>query len=195
MTGIGKPGRKPADQAGGGRQAIWQAIKRMPPTFGVADIAAITGMHRKTILDYLTGLTAGGFLGHEPAPPGKAGSWTLLRDVGHHAPRVRPDGSPVTQGDVNAQLWLSMIGLKDFDCRDLIHSSPIEIAEATVRDYVKHLLAAGYLKVLVKADPSRARIARYRLIRNSGPKPPQVQRVKRVFDPNTGAVWPAEARA
>lgn len=194
MTGTGKPGRKPADQAGGGRQAIWQAIKQMPPFFGVTDIAAITGLNRKTILDYLNGLTAGGFLGHDPAPPGKAGSWTLLRDVGHHAPRVRPDGSAVTQGDVNAQLWLSMIGLKDFDCRDLIHSSPLEIADSTVRDYVKHLLAAGYLKVLVKADPSRARIARYRLIRNSGPKPPQVQRVKRVFDPNTGAVWPAEAR-
>jgi hypothetical protein len=50
------------------------------------------------------------------------------------------------------------------------------------------LLATGYLKVMRKADPTQGRIAKYRLVRDSGQAAPQVQRVKRVYDPNTGLV-------
>lgn len=51
------------------------------------------------------------------------------------------------------------------------------------------LLNTGFLRVVQKADPVKGRIATYRLIRNDGPKPPQIQRVKQVFDPNTGKVY------
>ena len=43
-----------------------------------------------------------------------------------------------------------------------------------------------------KADPAQAQIARYRMIRPSGPRAPQIQRVRQVYDPNTGEVYPAE---
>lgn len=47
--------------------------------------------------------------------------------------------------------------------------------------------------------PARGRIrARYRFIagRNSGPRPPQVQRLKQVYDPNLDrVVWRHEAAA
>ena len=172
-------GRRPADQAGAGRQDMWMAIKASPDRILVTDIVARTGVN----LDVIS------------APVGHAASWTLVRDIGHHAPRVRRDGSPVTLGEVTAQIWLAMCGLKDFDFRDLMQNASIEIPEATARDYCKRLLAAGYLRVLTKADPHQGRIARYRLIRSSGPRAPQVQRVRQVYDPNTGDVYPLEGQS
>lgn len=44
------------------------------------------------------------------------------------------------------------------------------------------------LRVVQKASPGHGRKAIYRLIRNTGPLPPQIQRVKHVFDPNTREV-------
>lgn len=185
-------GRRPADQPGGGRQEMWLALKAVRDQITVSAVAAATKVHRSTVLRYFHALTASGHLVVNPGLPGQPSSWTLVRDVGHHAPRVRADGSAVTQGEVTGQLWQAMNGLKEFDCRDLLQGVSIDIPETTAKDYCKRLLAAGYLQVRVKADPHAARLARYRLIRPSGPKAPQIQRVRQVYDPNTGAVYPAE---
>jgi len=193
MTVASKPiGRRPADKARAGRQEMWHALKQQTGEITVTAVAMATGAHRSTVLRYLTALTAGGYLEAIPAPAGAPGAWRLIKDVGHHAPRVRSDGSTVTQGAVTSQLWQAMIGLKRFDFRELTQGASIDIPEATAKDYCKRLLAAGYLRVLVKADPHVNRIARYQLIRPSGPKAPQIQRVRQVYDPNTGTVYPAE---
>jgi hypothetical protein len=71
-------------------------------------------------------------------------------------------------------------------------SHPVKENEA--KDYVHHLNKAGYLACVRPSQPGRA--ARYRMIptRYSGPQAPMVQRIKHVFDPNTGkVVWPKEA--
>lgn len=188
-------GRRPADQPGAGRQDMWLALKNTPDKITVSDLVARTKLHRATVLRYLQALTAGGYLRHDPAPAGLSASWALVRDVGYHAPRIRADGSAVTQGEVTEQLWTAMCGLETFDYRDLMQAASIEIPEATAKDYCKRLLSTGYLRVLTTANPAAGRIARYRLIRPSGPQAPQVQRVQQVFDPNTGAVYPVEARS
>lgn len=185
-------GRRPADQPGAGRQDIWLALKRTPDRITVTDIVGQVRLARSTVARYLKALTEAGHLEALDTPAGQAGAWKLIHDVGHHAPRVRADGSKVNHGEITAQLWLAMCGLKDFDFRDLVQSASIEIPEATAKDYCKRLLSTGYLRVLVKADPHQGRIARYRLIRPSGPRAPQVQRVRQVYDPNTGAVYPVE---
>lgn len=194
MTAPTKTGRLPVDQAGAGRQEIWLAIKAVNGPFKVSDIAAAAGVHRGPVMRYLKALTAAGYLESIATLPGQASHWTLVQDVGHHAPRVRSDGTRVTQGEITGQIWRAMYMLKDFSFLDLIHNASVEVAEATAKDYCKRLLAAGYLKVLVKADPHAARPARYRLIRHSGPKAPQVQRVRQVYDPNTGSVYMAEGQ-
>ena len=97
-------GRRAADQAGIGRQDIWLAIKRSPELITVTDIVAKTGVHRSSVLRYLQSLTAAGYLSISAAPSGKAASWTLVKDIGHHAPRVRRDGIIVTLGDNTGQL-------------------------------------------------------------------------------------------
>lgn len=190
MSTSPKAGRRPVDQVGATRQDVWLAIKQTPENVLAGEIARKTGLNNSSVLRYLKALTAAGYLDFTSGSPGKAGRWVLIKDIGHHAPRVRPDGSAVTQGAITTQLWRAMTMLKEFSFIDLVQHASVEIPEATSKDYCKRLLGAGYLRVLVKADPSTGRIARYRLIRASGPKAPQIQRVRQVFDPNTGIAYP-----
>lgn len=178
--------RKPADKKAPGRDEIWTAIRLMGDgPFTVAEIVKKTGANNKSTRDYLKGLTAAGYLCQQPEDPGMPARWTLERDIGHEAPRVRPDGSHVTQGTVTEQLWRGMTMLKQFTYIELIETASVVISAETAKAYCKMLLATGYLRVLRKAEPTSGKIARYRLIRNNGPRPPQIQRKKVVFDPNT----------
>lgn len=186
-------GRRPADQSGSGRDAIWAEIRsRGDAVFTVTSLVTACGANQKTCRDYLKGLTAAGYTEQASEPDELPATWRMVRDIGHEAPRVRADGSTVTQGKVTEQLWRGMFILKDFSFRDLIETASVEIPEETAKAYCKMLLATGYLRVIVKAAPHMGRIARYRLIRNNGPKPPKIQRVKRVYDPNTGEVFMPE---
>lgn len=186
-------GRQPADVAVDGRQDMWLALKKKADGFTVTDVVTATGVNRTTALRYLKSLVTAGFLTVDEPEPGQAAVYCLVKDVGFHAPRVRADGSKISQGEAIGQLWVAMLGLKDFDFRELMQSASIEIPEATAKDYCKRLLSAGYLRVLAKANPARGKIARYRLIRASGPRAPQVQKVPQVYDPNTGATYSVEA--
>lgn len=189
--------RKPIDRANPGREAIWAAIRQFSGgAFSVSDLTGVTDANNKTVRDYCKGLTAAGYLSYEaPTEVGQAGRWTLIRDIGHEAPRVRPDGSAVTQGTVTEQLWRGMYILKEFSYLDLIETASVKIPVETAKSYCHMLLVTGYLRVLRKADPARSQVARYRLVRNNGPKPPQIQRVKRVYDPNSQEVFMPEARS
>ncbi len=183
-------GRVPADQATAGRQEMWKAIKANPKEITTRAISEATGIGRSSILRYLKALTNAGYLKAEETENGQQGTWELIKDPGFHAPRLRSDGSKVTHGENYEQLWRGMYMLKSFSARDLIQHASIEISEATARDYCKRLLAAGYLRVERKADPHKALLASYRLIRNKGPRAPQVQRVQQIFDPNSREVFP-----
>lgn len=185
-------GRRPVDQSPDGPQAMWQALKKTPEHITATAVATATKLHRSTVGKYLKALTASGHLAYDEPPVGTAGSWRLINDIGFHAPRVRADGSKVTQGEITKQIWQAMQGLKKFDYRELMQNSTIDIPEETAKDYCKRLLAAGYLRVLSKANPAEAKIARYLLIRSSGPQAPQIQRVRQVYDPNTGAIYALE---
>ena len=189
------PTRMPVDQAPPRRDAIWTAIRKVGGNgapFTSAEIAALAAANGKTVRDYLKGLTAAGYLAictEEASEPGSVARWRLVRDIGHEAPRIRSDGSAVTQGLVTEQMWRGMYILKEFTYLDLIETASVEIPVETARAYCKMLLATGYLRVVRKAEPTSGRIARYRLIRNNGPKPPQIQRVKSVFDPNSNEIF------
>jgi len=68
------------------------------------------------------------------------------------------------------------------------------VAETDAKDYCANLAKAGYLVVMTKGKPSgKASVpTRYRFNRAKykGPKPPMVQRLNSVFDPNLGKiVW------
>lgn len=181
----GTAGRRPAHMPSPGRQEIWEAIRARSGDFTIAGLMDATGANRKTIEDYLRCLIPGGVV--EPVGDSQ---FRLIDDRGYHAPRLNRSGKPVTQGAGIENMWRSMRGLGQFTALDIaIHSTNahVIVSEPTAKSYTSMLMRTGYLRVVQKAVPGK-RPAIYRLIRNSGPKPPQVQRVKHVFDPNTREV-------
>lgn len=93
---------------------------------------------------------------------------------------------PEPVGTVPGNLWNSMRGLKSFSPVDLAaHSTTpdVIVTLAAAQAYCQTLLRAGYLRVERTAIPGR-REAIYRLIRNSGPRPPRERRVRAVWDEN-----------
>lgn len=110
--------------------------------------------------------------------------WRVLAEVLPH--RTRSDGSLIRQATVQGNLWRSMRGLLSFSAVDLAAHSNTPDTEVTVeaaREYCQMLVRAAYLRVERKALPGR-REAIYRLIRNTGPRPPTERRVRAVYDGN-----------
>lgn len=183
-----------------GRQVIWEAIRRLK-RFTVADVERATRLNDATIRTYLHGLHAAGYL-HKPDETVDVGGsipaqvWELVRDVGIEAPRVRKDGTPVTQGRGREQLWRTMRIINDFNCRELAVQASTEIhpvAESEAAYYCQYLHRAGYLVCTAEGGPNTP--ARYRLLpsRYTGPQAPQIQRIRQVWDPNTEQiVWRPE---
>lgn len=189
-------GRRPADAGKDNRQAVWDVLRAEhehgDAWLTLTVISDRADVHRKTASDYLGCLTAGGYAERTDDEVLGCAKWRLIKDGGHHAPRLRKNGTAVTQGAGLANIWRSMRMLRKFSTVDVaLHSSTpmTEVTESTVRSYCTMLLATGYLRVIQKADPVKGRKAIYQLVRNSGPKPPMIQRVKHVYDPNTGQVY------
>ncbi len=180
-----------------GRDAIWAAIRNRG-RFTILDLEHDTRLKTAAIRDYVSGLAAAGYLKLLPnyrEANGRLprGCWVLMNDVGVEPPRVTRDGREVTRGRVHEQLWRTMKMLPEFDKRDLaVHAStaehPVTVAEAG--RYSVFLYKARYLALVAPSRPHHP--ARYRLLRsrNSGPRPPQIERKgngsRWVFDPNTG---------
>ncbi|RWR26818.1 hypothetical protein D2T29_19770 [Sinirhodobacter populi] len=189
-----RAGSKPADVARDNRQAVWDALRETGSQWrtilGLSDQLRIA---RKTVDDYLIGLAAAGYVERRNLDDRyQTVEVRLIRDLGYHAPRVRKDGTPVTQGAGVTNMWRSMRLLGTFNIIDIsAHSTTpsVSVALETAQSYCSILLATGYLRVVTKADPVKGRRAVYRLIRDDGPKAPMIQRVKQVYDPNTGAVY------
>lgn len=177
------------------REAIWAAMRELK-VFTINRLFWHVKMERDSIRDYVVGLKRAGYLedlGLVMEDSRRARQYRLIKDVGIEAPRVRKDGSYVTQGLAREQMWRTMRILKDFTPKELAVTASLEacqVKESDAKNYCQYLAKAGYL-VVVQKNHGRQQ-ARYRLLasRYSGPKPPQVQRVKAVYDPNLGqVVW------
>lgn len=83
-------------------------------------------------------------------------------------------------------MWTAMRGLRSFSPRDIAAHATSELTVVTLemaQSYCQMLVRASYLRVMDKAIPGR-RDAVYRLIRNTGPRPPVERRVRVVIDEN-----------
>lgn len=176
---------------------MWAVIRRLR-RFTVKELADETRSGSATVRDYVDGLFAAGYLGQDGTKPVRGNATTvyvLVRDVGVDAPRVRKDGTEVTQGRGREQMWLAMRILKEFSAHDLAISASTEetpVAVSEAQSYVTFLHKAKYLALVRPHTPGKAGVARYRLLpsRYTGPRPPMIQRVKQVYDPNLKkVVW------
>lgn len=81
-------------------------------------------------------------------------------------------------------MWLTARKLRHFSYRDLAAFSS-KVDEETARGFCALLLRAGYVKVNQRAKPG-VRLARYHLVRDTGPHPPVERRIRAVWDENLG---------
>ena len=84
-------------------------------------------------------------------------------------------------------MWTAMRQMKSFNPRDLAAHATTQETEVTLeaaQDYCRALLGAGYLAVARKAIPGKVP-AIYRLVRDTGPRPPREKRVRALIDDNT----------
>lgn len=180
--------RKPIDQQQPTecRQAVWDEIRKKgdwPFTAKELDVR----LDASTIRDYLKALNLAGYL--EAVSTGKRGEanvYRLIDDCGIDAPRLRKDGTKVTQGQGRLQMWNAMRIIKQFTAVDLAFNASTDehrVADTEAQTYCRLLEQAGYL--------TRQGII-YRMIPSmwTGPHPPQIQRTRQVYDPNLRrVVW------
>lgn len=170
------------------RETLWTEMRRRK-NFTIPQITELTTYDPSSVTYYINSLIAAGYV-KKMLRGGRINGrlspavYRLIKDA-PEPPRVRLDGSPVTQGAGRDQMWRSMRILKRFSVQDLTAASSTEehrVAESEARTYCQALARAGYL---------RKEIGGYAFARFTGPKAPQIQRVKRIWDPNLKkVVWP-----
>jgi hypothetical protein len=194
--------RKPVDKltADENRDAVWQAICDVK-IFTISDIYSRISLSRDTIRDYVLGLEKAGILAREPVSTQIIGQSVIFRliktDRRIEAPRVRKDGTEVTQGRGRENMWAVMKALKTFTALDVAVTASNDqcaVALGEAKKYIQHLEKAGYLTLIQPGKPGGTKtpgqLARYLFIKNTGPKPPQIQRCTQVWDANLKqVVW------
>ncbi|MCF6267794.1 MAG: hypothetical protein L3J57_14810 [Desulfuromusa sp.] len=172
------------------RDAIWDAIRTFQGDFTVRQIQQETRCTINQTGEYIKGLTAAGILelvgyisGNGFIKPTKV--YKLIQDRGVEAPRVRRDGTEVTQGRGREQMWETMRSSDTFTATDIhVFASTDDhaVALGEAKTYCQFLCRAGYLKQFENGS--------YTLVNRTGPKPPMIQRIKQVYDPNLNrVVW------
>lgn len=151
-------------------------------TFGYAEIARAMKIGHDAATRIVRSWAADGAL--EPVQSGHR-----LRNLW----RVRPGHRPVLPAEPRSapqNMWTAMRGLQSFTATDIAaHASTAAVAvgPGDAAAFCRALLAAGYLRVARKAATG-GRETIFRLVCNTGPRPPVERRVRAVVDGNTGAV-------
>jgi hypothetical protein len=190
-------GRRPAhlEYVGGKspRQVIWEKIRELKNFEFNELVGALPGtINRDTTRTYVKSLSAAGYLLHQPNHPYEYIEYKLQKDNGVEAPRVRKDGTPVTQGREQENLWRTLRAVNyPVNYRELAglaRTEQVGISPEFARDYLVNLHKAGYVS-RSDAKPFKGP-CKYLLIpsMNTGPRPPMIQRIKQVYDPNLGKV-------
>lgn len=154
---------------------IW-ALAQRHGVFGYGEIIAELSISERVARDIVLSWVASGRVLERSAGKRKRKMFELPAAL-----REPKDRSSI----VAQQLWTAMRGLRSFGPLDLASHCradlQVELAEASA--YAQSLLRGGYLKVVQTASPGK-REAIYKLIRNTGPRPPREKRVQAIWDPN-----------
>lgn len=179
------------------RQRVWEQIRKNRLKFQGQDMAHRAGVDGDTAHTYLRSLEAGGFIVRLNETQGMNADYQLIKDNGIEAPRLTKDGRPVTQGLGQEAMWRCLRMLGALDYRQLAShasSSGVDVKEASAKRYVAALKKAGYLQVVQPAGRKLGKLEILQLIprMDTGPRPPQIQRVGVVYDPNLNKIMHAD---
>lgn len=202
--------RKPAllELVGGKsrRQRVWEAILSLSadeerfdhPHFTANDLSRKAKVESEPVRYLLKGFVAAGYLAIVDGSPnggrGVKNRYRLDKSNGVEAPRVRPDGSEITQGRGTEALWAAMTVLDSFTS-DLV-AEIAQVRPNTARAYCTALARASYLVPLVhgKGIGRGGRASVYCVARDHllKPRAPMITRLKAVYDPNVHRIVWAE---
>lgn len=134
---------------------------------------------------FLSNLVKHGFLTFVKNEPK---TYLLEKPASVDCPRFTAKGALIVESSVNHNIWRAMRINRTFTINELViksRTSKKPTTHKTVSSYVRKLKAAGYLVVV---DVMKLKEERLMLVRDSGPKPPQILRIKEVFDPNLNKI-------
>jgi len=174
----------------GNRQRIWEAIRLTPEAFKIQALANITNTEASVVYSYMRALIKARFVAVISATNAQEQTLRLIKDIGAEAPAVTRSGNPSSSGKGTEAMWRSLRILGEMSADELAEhaSTATSTALGTARLYLRWLKRAGYV---VEVSPGvSGRPARYRLApgKYTGPRPPMIQKVGQVFDPNLGQV-------
>ncbi|MFW2176630.1 MULTISPECIES: hypothetical protein [unclassified Moraxella] len=164
------------------REQVWDILRLGEGVTTTAICEQVTQANRKQVEYWLKGWIAGGFVKVIGAK--RPFQNIIVRDIGQEPPRVDSFGKPVAT-PLNESAWRAMRIQKTFNARQIVASTGANLQVNTVRTYLRQLAEAGYLKAV---SVEQGMLTTYQLMEDTGCKPPQVLRGKRVFDQNLGII-------
>lgn len=186
------------------RQRAWNAIRKSADAFTVAQVAEDAGMVYESVRGFVGQLVKVGIVQISNEKPVhhancivKQRTYQLVKDVGYSYPVMTKSGQLVTGVSGTKAMWNTLrISRQPVNADELAaisSNNTLSIEVSTASNYLIMLHQAGYLKLVKQAKVTGGK-AKYVLLpeMNTGPKPPQIQRAKHVFDPNTNEVMYAE---
>lgn len=169
------------------REKIWRAMRELK-RFRVPDLARETGVdHKRYDMSlYLRGLINAGIVAvlEPPQRVGAPATYILVQDMGVTAPRVRENGTFLPES-AQQTMWRAMRILREFGLRDLVANAEMagrSLKMTTATAYCNWLVRGGYLR------PPQKQGEPYRLVKDTGPRAPQILHFKQLFDANTGKI-------
>lgn len=174
----------------GNRQRCWEAMRASRDGFTAYEIARTSKVHDETVRSYIQALIAGGYVTVVSEERFEEQILRLVRDNGAEAPAVTRDGRASTAGRGTEAMWRTLRILGELNASELAEQASVAVPVSlhAARSYLKWLKRSGYVQVVAPGKPGLQE--RYRLApgRYTGPKPPMIQRIGQVFDPNLGEV-------
>ncbi|MGC4076261.1 MAG: hypothetical protein QM702_04365 [Rubrivivax sp.] len=174
------------------RERMWAAILRLT-TFSAAQIEdAAHPASRRATQSYLQALMKAGYVLAQPHERFQTATYELVKPQ-QQPPRLTRSGEASKAALGVLAMWRAMKVRKVFDADQIAADATqggVTCSRCTAKAYIGALARAGYLRVDVQAVPGR--LARMRLVRDTGPQPPAVTRARAVFDRNTGQLHVTE---
>lgn len=167
------------------QQRLWESIRSLRDGFEVGGLALATDVPVSVARRYLRGLEAAGYVQVID------GVYCLTRDCGVEAPLIGLRWQSVNSLRRSEAMWRALRIAGEVSATELAamaSAGDLRVRESMAAEYLSILERAGYLRT-VDAVQCRGQ-RRYRIIPNrcTGARPPTVQHVRMLFDPNVGSV-------
>lgn len=188
------------------RQRVWTAIRKNQECFSIKQVAGMGNMKYESAREFVSCLEKAGIVEiistkpvHHENCVVKQKLFKLVRDLGFNVPTVSKSGEIQCKQTGTKAMWntlrITKKAMNYVELARLSSNDELRITELTAREYLRFLYEAGYLRITqASSTAGKGEKRKYQLLpeMNTGPNPPQIQRAKQVFDPNTNTLMYTE---